>query len=255
MLAPELKDAVVKILAAVKALSASPPAGLPAPLDQPAFWSEFPPALGDFLVLKHVETNRGAIYGALVLSGLAEVTQETPAGPGRLPYRKRTIRWDRMPRVIGDPAALIREIYSWTARSRSTIRGSSRAFATSCADRFPARLDGVSQTFAERYYDPANPALPGLRELTIPLISVSSADRAAEAELGLALMPIPPDGAPTQAPVGFALAPVASGDVSSGVAPQPASGTSLTFKGSFHEEAPRRRDPPEWRRPRCSPPV
>lgn len=236
-LAPELKDAVVKILAAVKALSASPPAGLPAPLDQPAFWNEFPPALGDFLVLKHVETNRGAIYGALVLSGLAEVTQETPAGPGRLPYRKRTIRWDRMPRVVGDPAALIKEIYSWDgaqpfdyARLFEGLRDVVRAY------RFPARLDGVSQTFAERYYDPGNPALPGLRELTIPLLSVASADRSSEAELGLALVPIPPDGAPTQAPVGFALAPVASGDMSSGVASPAVSGTSLTFKGSFHEE-------------------
>ena len=235
-LAPELLDAVVKVIDAIKALSAAPPAGLPAPLDQAAFWAEFPLELADFLLLKHVEANRGPIFGVLLLVGIAEVTLEAPAGPGRIPYRRRAVRWDRLPRVISDPAGLLREVYRWNtglpfddARLRDALLDVFHAM------RFPARVDELSQTFATRYYAPGNPALDEVRELKIPLISAASADGASHAELGVALVPITPKGDLTAAPVGFALAPIASGDLSGGVA-APSSTVSLAFRGGFHED-------------------
>lgn len=230
-----LKDAVVAIIDAVKALSAAPPGGLPFPLDQPAFWSEVPPALADYLLLRMVQSQAGPVFGVLRLMGLAEITDETPAGPGRIPYRKLTIRWDRMPRVIGDPVALFKELYQWGGAQPFAHRTLLEALLDFFrAVRIPARLEGPSAGLLARYYDPANPSLAQVRQLSVPLFSTASADWSSYAEVGLAILPIPPKGSPTQAPVGFVLAPLASGAVGGGGA----SGVlSLTLKGGFHVDA------------------
>jgi hypothetical protein len=231
-----LKDAVIAIIDSVKALSAAPPGGLPFPLDQPAFWNEVPPALADYLLIRMVQSQAGPVFGVLRLTGLAEVTDETPAGPGRIAYRKIGIRWDRIPRVIGDPVALFKEIYQWdTAQpfAHQTLLGVLLDFFRSV--RFPARLEGPSAGLLARYYDPGNASLPQIRQLSVPLFSTASADWSTYAEVGLGILPIPPKGSPGQPPVGFVLAPMASGAVGTGA---PSGGPfSLILRGGFNADA------------------
>jgi hypothetical protein len=230
-----LKNAVVAIIDSVKALSAAPPGGLPFPLDQPAFWNEVPPALADYLLLRLVQNEAGTVFGVLRLLGLAEITDENPAGPGRIPYRKLTIKWERLPRVIGDPVALFKEIYEWDTAQPFAHRKLLEALLDFFHSvRIPARLEGPSAGLLARYYDRANPSLPQVRQLSVPLFSTASADWSSYAEVGLSILPIPPKGSPNQPPVGFVLAPLASGSVGGGAA----SGVfSLALRGGFHEDA------------------
>jgi hypothetical protein len=230
-----LKDAIVAIIDAIKALSAAPPGGLPFPLDQPAFWNEVPAQLADYLLIRMVQNQAAPVFGILRLVGLAEITSEAPGGVGRIGYRKLAIRWDRMPRVIGDPVALFKELYNWGGAQpfeHQLLVDVLLDFFRSI--RFPARLTGPSPGLLERYYDPANPALADVRQLSIPLFSTASADWSTYAEVGLAIVPIPPKGNLNQAPVGFALAPMASGAVGAGAGGGP---YSLFLKGGFHEDA------------------
>ncbi|HEU4891604.1 MAG TPA: DUF6603 domain-containing protein [Vicinamibacterales bacterium] len=229
------KDAVVAIVDAIKALSAAPPAGLPFPLDQPAFWAEVPAQLADHLMIRMVQSQAAPVFGILRLLGLAEITPEAPAGPGRVAYRKLVIRWDRVPRVIGDPVALFKELYDWGGAQpfehRKLVEVLEDFFHSV---RFPARLTEPSPGMLARYYAPANPSLPDVRQLSVPIFSTASPDWSTYAEVGLAIVPIPPKGSPLQAPVGFALSPLASGAVGGG---GPAGPFTIFLKGGFDVDA------------------
>jgi hypothetical protein len=213
-----LVEALAGLIDAFKSLSANPPTGgMPAPLDSPAFWQETGVALADGLLLRHVARNQPIVFALLRFSGLADITVETPAGPARLPYRRWTIRWDRLPRVISEPDRLIREVWGWGepagfdhARLDDILGHTLRAL------RIPARRAPPTAALRSRWYDDANPALGEISTLAIPLVAQASTDRSVYAELGLALTPIPPRGQPSAAPVGVALTPLASGTIAAG---------------------------------------
>ncbi len=113
-LANSLREALVGLIDAFKSLSQAPPTGgLPAPLNSAAFWQEIGEAVADSLLLRHVQRAQPLVFALLRTTGLAEITVETPRGAGRIPYQRWNIRWDRLPRVIGEPDRLIREVWGW----------------------------------------------------------------------------------------------------------------------------------------------
>jgi len=234
-IAVALKDAVGQIIDAIKLLSSSPPNGLPFPLNQPAFWSEVPPALGDFLLLRLMQAQQPELYGTMRLLGIAEISDQTPVGTGRVPYRRREIRWDRIPRLVSDPAGLLQDVYKWDKPQpfeHAKLFAALEDFFHGL--RVAARKQGVRASLAQRYYDPANPALASVRELAVPLFSADNADRTAYAEVGLTLLPIPPAGAPLGAPVGVGLSPLVTGTVGAGDSSAP---YTLALKGGFQIES------------------
>jgi hypothetical protein len=238
-LVAQLREALVGLIDGIKAIADDPPTGgMPAPLDQQAFWQDIGPALADSLVLRHVESQQPIVYAVLRFSGLAEITHETPAGAGRIPYDRRTIRWDRLPRVISEPDKLIKEVFRWDVSGQPFDHAHLHSILGDVfkALRFPVREDGLSAALRERYYDPANPALANVRTLALPLIAQATADRSAQAELGLAITPVPPAGQPAQPPSGFALTPLASGSLSGGSGPS-AAGLALSVRGGFNADA------------------
>ncbi|WP_438030314.1 DUF6603 domain-containing protein [Sorangium sp. So ce233] len=235
-LARALVEAVVRMIDAIKALATAPPGGLPFPFDQPAFWSEIPPALADYLLLRLLESQVPALHGVLRLVGLATLTHEAPAGAGRVPYLKRAIRWDRIPRLVSDPVGLFKEIYRWDVAGQPLDHP---ALLEALQDffhgvRFPARLHAPGP-LAARYYDPANPAFAAVRQLSVPVFMTASADWSSFAEVGVAVLPIPPKGSPAQAPVGIVIAPLASGSLS-GATGEPGTGFSIALRGGFHDD-------------------
>nr|WP_281723021.1 DUF6603 domain-containing protein [Nitrosomonas nitrosa] len=231
-LAKALLDAVVKVIDAVKALSSAPPTGLPFPFDQPAFWNEVPSSLGDFLVLRFLQKQAAPLYGVLRLLGIADISSEVSAGGGRVPYKKLAIHWDRLPRVIGDPAALLRDIYRWEGGVQPFDHEKLVSVLEDFfhAVRFPARVQSTG-ALARRYIDEANPAISQIKELAIPLFSTASNDWSDYVEVGLLILPIPPKGNPEQPPSGILLTPLSSGVIGSNGSSD--SIFSLAIKGGF----------------------
>jgi hypothetical protein len=235
-LAVSLKEAITQIVNSVRQLGNAPPAGLPFPFNDPTFQSEIPALLADTLLLRFLQNQQPVLYGALRLLGLVEVTRETPTGAGRLPYKKFAIRWDRLPLLISNPVDLFRQTYQWNATGQpfafakliETLEDFFRAI------RVPARRQPTSETLIERYYDPANPALPQVEQLAIPIVMTAAPDWSSFAELGLGILPIPPKGQPTQPPVGFVITPLASAGISNSSAPN--SPYSLSIKGGFQSD-------------------
>jgi hypothetical protein len=217
-LVSSLVQALAGLIDAFKALSANPPTGgMPAPLDRAEFWEDVGVALADDLLLRHVARAQPVAFALLRFSGIAEITHEAPAGPGRLPYRRWAIRWDRLPRVVSEPDRLIREVWGWgDAAGFDHARLDEILGETLRALRIPARRAPLSAPLRRRWYDDANPALAQVETVAVPLIAEASVDRSVYAELGLAVTPIPPAGQPSAAPVGFALTPLASGSLTSG---------------------------------------
>lgn len=232
-LADSLREALVGLIDAFKSLSQSPPTGgLPAPLNSDAFWQEIGVALADSLLLRHVQRNQPLVFALLRLTGLAEITVETPAGRARMAYERWNIRWDRLPRIISEPDRLIREVWGWGgafdhARLDSILGETLRTL------RIPARRTPPTAALQRRWYSPDNPALGSVSTLAVPLIAQASDDLSAYAELGLALTPIPPRGQPRAAPVGFALTPLARGSLRSGGGAPSDAVVRLIVRGGF----------------------
>lgn len=215
-LANSLREALVALIDAFKALSQAPPTGgLPAPLNSDAFWQEVGVGLADHLILRHVARNQPLVFALLRLSGLAEVRATRPGGVFRIPYERWTIHWQNLPRVISEPDRLIRETWGWGGAFDHELLDAILG-ETLRALRLPARSAPLTGPLRQRWYADGNPALAEVSTLAVPLIATASADRTVYAELGVALTPIPPRGQPNAAPAGFALTPLASGSISGG---------------------------------------
>jgi hypothetical protein len=236
-LIPPLKNAVVGLLQAVKALATTPPGGLPAPFDQNAFWNEVPLALANVLLARFLEVESPPVYGTLRLLGIIEFTRETPAGPNRLPYIKVAFRWDRFPKLITNPVEVIQETYRWNVAGQSLDH---EKLGLALLDffrglRFPARQQSLGNALLDRFYTQTNPALGDVRETAVPFLLIAGADWSSYLELGLVIAPIPPKAAPDQPPIGIVLTPLAHGSITSGMG---VAGTPLAVrvKGGFDAE-------------------
>ena len=100
--------------------------GLPAS-DQAAlleFADSFPRKLLDYSVVSYLETRSKLAVHGLALIGLLEwsVEQIEAEGSTSPEHTRKEIRFDRLSRILSDPAGLFEEIYGWEAQ-RSTLRG------------------------------------------------------------------------------------------------------------------------------------
>jgi hypothetical protein len=112
-LAAKLIDELIPIFNAIRSLATTPPTGLPFPFDQDEFWKEVPLEIVDEVVGSYIEEEKPIAYGIMVLLGLAEHERVTPQTPGRIPYERRRIRWDRLGTAISAPQDLFKDVYHW----------------------------------------------------------------------------------------------------------------------------------------------
>ena len=231
-LAGQLLAGLSQILSQIRGVIENPPPALPPPLDDPEFWNDSAAELVNTLFNDFLAARRPLLQALLLLVGFIDVTPATPAGPNRLPYLQTTVHWDRLTQLASDPEGLVRSVYGWGGPAFDVARFLDVTWRIMRGVRLAARIEPLDPTLAARYYNAGNPALPSLGQLAIPLVSDADADRSNYVEFGVLLFPIPPKGQPGAAPVGFAVAPLASGAVSD-VPPADDSPFTLTISGSF----------------------
>lgn len=211
-IAEQLLEALIPIIKQLQALASANPAGLPFPLNQSAFWDQAPLELVDYLVIRYLELYQPLIFAFVYLAGVAEIKRVTPTGSGRIAYDQYSIQLDRLGQLITDPAAFARSVYHWNDGANAfdferTLLALNRVFA---ALGRPVRYVPPRKELADRYY-PGVPLPPTVHELAIPFISGAPSDGGGYIELGLLVLPLPPDGSPGQAPNGLLLTPLLDG--------------------------------------------
>jgi hypothetical protein len=230
-LTQQLISGLTAILNQIRGLLNTPPGGLPAPLNDPAFWSESGIELVDTLLVDCLATRQPLLQSLLLLIGFIDISPATPTGANRLPYTRTTVHWDRLPQLISDPEGLVRSVYGWGSGTFDIARFLDVTQRILRGAQLAARLESLSSTLANRYFSPGNPALASLQQLAVPIVSSANADRSNYVEFGALLFPIPPKGQPGNAPVGFALAPLVSGTLGSLAASD--SAFTLAISSSF----------------------
>jgi hypothetical protein len=234
-IAEKLIQAAVPLSQAIAQLSNLPTGGLAAPFDQSAFWQQMAEQLLDYLLLTYLETEHPLIAAIVYGLGLADITPQTPTGLNRIPYKKRTIDWSHLSDLVTAPMDHLAQTYHWN--DAATPFDHSKLLTAvanlSEAARLPVRFEAPRPGFLTDYYTNTNPSLNTVKELSIPVASMNHADPTTFAEFGLVMLPIPPDGQKDQAPVGFLLAPRASGVLSGLPSGAP---FALSLTGGFDAE-------------------
>jgi hypothetical protein len=190
-------------LAAVKRPAGAP---LPSPLDRNDFWTSFPADLAQDLLITYVEKAHPTLFAPLHLLGVLDEQMVVPAASdaARLPYQKRRVRWDRLGTMVTDPTSLSRDVYGWGGafdhgKLLLRLETALRAFDV------PAGRQPPTGALARRYFVGEPPA--DLRLLRATLLRERR--KAGGIELGLAAMPIPPEGG--GAPNGLFIGPIVEG--------------------------------------------
>ncbi|MGA7916729.1 MAG: DUF6603 domain-containing protein [Candidatus Acidiferrales bacterium] len=235
-IAAQLISSLMDIVGQIRTLVETPPGGLPAPLNQPSFWSDSIVDLIDLEIIDYLQSEAPFVLGLLSVFGLAEIQSATPTGAGRIPYERRVLHWENLPRLVSNPLGLLHDTYHWNDGT-----GFSYELAIASLQRFfrgvnlPARVQPLDGALANLYYAPGNPTLPTVTQLAIPIVTTASADRLQYSEFGVLVFPIPPKGGTNQAPVGLGLTPLVRGAVTD-IPNDPDANFSLAISGGFSSE-------------------
>jgi hypothetical protein len=201
----------VDVIQKIGALATSPPANaLPPPLNDPRFWPSFAEDLVQDLFAEYLQVFQPAVYAPLHLLGIVDEELVPAKGaPGRIDYVRYVVRWDRLGKMFTDPGALVADVYGWggTFLHDNFVRRIQRVMVTL---GLPASLYRPQHALAGDYYAENNPSLFSVHELRAPLF-IDSDTAVGYAEIGLALLPIPPAGDKNSAPVGFLVGPYLHG--------------------------------------------
>lgn len=224
-----ISRSALAFLEAVRKLRQAPPA-LPPPLGRADFWTE----LVDWLLLEYLERDQPLWFSALLVTGLARLSLVQPEEPGRVAYERRTLSWQDLPRLVTGLPGLLRERYRF-----GDPQGLDADLLVRTLERAALSLGLAPVVVPPRAslgtarYDPRNAALPLVNELVLPLVAARTLE--GFVELGLLLLPVPPEGKPGDPPRGLYLSPVGSGEVRAAVPlVRP---FTLHFGGAFTSDA------------------
>jgi hypothetical protein len=213
---PAVKDlgvATANLIAAIDGLKniAAAPA-LPAPLDDPTFWSEFPLELADSLLHRYLESEQPRVFGLFTLFGIlsADVPDPQSLSPGRRPYLRRQVHWDRLGLIVSRPDNLMSEVYGFGQTFEHGRLIQNLTILANAFD-FPAAQTELSPAILNAYF--GGTPQPSVRQLLAPIFwdAVESNGGYAYSSLDLIVAPIPPAGNAGAAPSGFTFFPVLEG--------------------------------------------
>ncbi len=189
-------------------------AGLPAPFNSAAFWTDFPENLIGQLTTQGLRDQVPGLHATLVLFNVLETAAINPGGPGRVPFVRQRVHWDRLGAMVTDPVGALKQSLKWglpgqDLQHQKLLAGLGFLAAST---GLPVRLNTPSPAFLDLYYAAGNISRNRVRELNLPFILQLGGGFGNHAELGFKVMPIP-DGNPNGRPAGIVIAPLAAGAV------------------------------------------
>ncbi len=120
-LSPEDVAALARVLdAAIQAVSGFQAAtfgGLPAPLDDEAFWTDIGEHLLDDLLEEYLRIYHPGTYVVLLAAGVVRFESTIPVGAHRRPYRRIRVDWSQAGRLAEDPGGTLQHLYRWGSDS------------------------------------------------------------------------------------------------------------------------------------------
>jgi hypothetical protein len=193
--------------------------------------TRFARRLLDYLVIGYVRGEYPALYNALMLAGLFEVTwvehevADAEADATLPSYQLRAMREDRLPTLFRSPASVAEDVYGWGRDGFNWEAFCERVHYLLLSLSVPSGLYAADERVL-RALDPARdgPA-PDVRKLRIPLYT--GAAPACEVQAGLEVLPVPPTEAGWDAGVAFSPYVVGGGATSFEVA----DGVTLAVSG------------------------
>lgn len=230
--------AIVNALKGLKNLGVALPLGsLPFPVNQTAFWNTAPLEILDRMVVETIDREAPILGTVLFMVGITDITNETPAGIGRIPYKKYSVQWGKLGDFLTNPLQLIKDTYRWGNttigfdydRYLLTIN---KLFASL---HFESRLEKPAQAVLDQYYSAGNLLKNHIRVLKVPLVFEIADDFSSFAELGIQTMPITPTGDTNGKPAGFFISPLVRGAIQGNANPT-STGMLLKFKGGFESD-------------------
>jgi hypothetical protein len=202
----QLVEAVGRIVARLRddLDPTSPPPGIPAQA-----WATFCGELLAQLIARYVEATRPGILALLLLAGVVD-EEDIPTGgvPGRVPYVRRTLNWDRLGTMLSDPGKLAKDLYGWGDSGQplkfdTLLTRGARALSLA---GLPSALVVPSAARLDPYYAPGSPHRASVKELTLTLIDVQDGQgNSLKSTLGV--LPIPSATDSAGPPRGIAIAP------------------------------------------------
>jgi hypothetical protein len=178
------------LVTTIRALIGRPaPNNLPFPLNQQAFWNEFPGDLLAELFVSFLEDEHASWFAPLMLLGIVSETEvAADEAVGRIAHTKRALDWDRLGSLLTSPEQLAAQVYGWGGELdwEKLFR---RMVPVLRALGAPARTRFLGNPAATDYYDEGS-VLEGRQELRVPIFHDRLGDLGF-VELGLSAFPIP----------------------------------------------------------------
>ena len=188
-----MKAAIDVVDALHTLLASAPPSGLPFPLASSAFWTTFPQDLIDTQFAFYLRARRPGVFAVLTLFGVLgeEAIADDPAN-GRSAHTEIRIDWSQLGGLLTNPRQSMQTLYGWggTFQYAQLLK---RLEQSLLAFLIPSNLEIPPQAATAAYYDAANPALPSVRRLRLPLFRDVS-EGGQQSETGIHLLPIPASG-------------------------------------------------------------
>jgi len=187
----DLLTAVKAAFDAIKGISVAPPG-----VNAGAFLAEIGDRLFELLLTDHLSAELPAAFSLLQALNVIDI-QSNASTPGRPSFIRTQFRWERISKIISEPAKLPSETFGWgtpNLRVDRIVDVLSRLFY---ALGFPARVTPPSPRLLNAYLDRGHlPALPSPPSLIVPFYFVEIAGRQLQAALALRAQPATKGGLP-----------------------------------------------------------
>ena len=180
--------------------------------------AEFAKRLIDYLLVEQIKDVSAPVHEALQVLGIVELKSPDDPGenyPNRSDRVRRVVQFDRIPKLITDPAGLFRDVYKWGTPQSDLDLLVDRLFYLMISLGVPAALQ--SPPFEKERSLAAPVTIDGTgeavhAELRMPLVHGDMPGVRAEAGFGLLVVPPPAGGGQ-----GLALTPYAAGTLATDI--------------------------------------
>lgn len=198
----ELGDAIV-------AQKGKPSDGPLQPGVRAALWNDLALALPEYLLLRWMRISKPILYWLLRITDVVELAPVDASQPARVAADVPRLRLERLGALFDEPEAYLKARYDWGFDAQALanpFRHDRRADAPLRHGRLlqvlqrlladfgiDSRLDAVRQCHVGngKPFAAGSQALPGARQLGVPLLHGPGSGKGPFAELGIALVPLP----------------------------------------------------------------